>query len=159
MRTALLIAIAIMSSDTAASEDVLCLAKNIYFEAGNQPIVGKMAVAEVVLNRVEMEQYPDTVCGVIYQAQERINWKGNKVPVLHKCQFSWYCDGKPDTPYDTATWLESVNIAHTYVEQSKYFRLYDVTEGATHYHSDSVHPYWADSLHRTVTIDNHLFYK
>lgn len=159
MKKALILALAILSADTAASENVLCLAKNIYFEAGNQPIVGKMAVAEVVLNRVEMEQYPDTVCGVVYQAQERINWKGNKVPVLHKCQFSWYCDGKPDIPYDTATWIESVNIAATYVEQSKYFRLYDVTEGATHYHADSVHPYWADSLNRTVTIDNHLFYK
>ena len=159
MKKALILALAILSADTAASENVLCLAKNIYFEAGNQPIVGKMAVADVVLNRVDMEEYPNTICGVVYQAQERINWKGNTVPVLHKCQFSWYCDGKPDTPYDTATWIESLNIAATYVEQTKHFRLYDVTEGATHYHADSVYPYWADSLSRTVTIDNHLFYK
>lgn len=135
--------------------EVICMAKNIYFEAGNQPLAGKVAVAQVVLNRMEHSAYPKEVCGVIYQAKYRANWKGNMVPALHQCQFSWFCDGKSDEPLDTDTFFESYKIAHD-VLMGKYP---DITGGATHYHADSVYPYWADSLNRTVTIDNHIFYK
>ena len=77
--------------------EAFCLAKNIYFEAGNQPLAGKLAVAHVVRNRVEDSQFPDTYCGVIYDVKEwRTSWRGNKVPVIGMCQFSWYCDGKSD---------------------------------------------------------------
>jgi spore germination cell wall hydrolase CwlJ-like protein len=71
------------------------------------------------------------------------------------CQFSWFCDGKSDEPVDSATWLASLEVAQA-VAWGEYG---DITEGATHYHSDSVNPYWADSLNETVVINNHLFYK
>ena len=75
--------------------EAFCLAQNIYFEAGNQPLAGKLAVAHVVRNRVEDSQFPDTYCGVIYQTKKwRTSWTGNQVPVLGMCQFSWFCDGK-----------------------------------------------------------------
>ena len=76
------------------------------------------------------------------------------VPVRNKCQFSWFCDGKSDIPTDSATWMTSLKIANMALTGA----YFDVTSGATHYHADSVHPYWADQLNRTVTIDNHLFY-
>jgi len=137
------------------NNEVYCLAQNIYFESGNQSMVGKIAVSHVVLNRVESTLYPDTICDVVYQAKWRENWKGNMVPVLNQCQFSWFCDGKSDYPEDSKTWIESLLLAR---------RVYDgewtdITEGATHYHADFVYPYWADSLNRTTTIDNHLFYR
>lgn len=135
--------------------DILCLAQNIYFESGNQPLVGKIAVSHVVLNRVESDLYPDTICGVIYQAELRENWLGKMVPVIGRCQFSWYCDGKSDDPVDSKTWIESILIARRVVQGE----WSDITEGATHYHADYIHPFWADSLNRTTTIDNHLFYK
>ena len=135
--------------------EIFCLAKNIYFEAGNQPIAGKIAVAQVVQNRVESVNYPDTMCGVVYQAKWRTNWNGSLVPVRNKCQFSWYCDGKSDAPVDSNTWLLSLRIARD-VLQSKYG---DITEGSTHYHATRVHPYWADSLTEVVTVDQHIFYK
>tara|TARA_B100002019_G_scaffold293504_1_gene321661 strand:+ start:6855 stop:7385 length:531 start_codon:yes stop_codon:yes gene_type:complete len=138
-----------------ANGEAFCLAKNIYFEAGNQPLVGKVAVSHVVLNRVDSSLYPDTICDVVYQSRWRINWKGEEVPVRNKCQFSWFCDGKSDEPVDSKTWIESMLIARRVIEGE----WSDVTEGATHYHADSVLPYWASSLNRTVTIDNHLFYK
>ena len=78
--------------------DRFCLAQNIYFESANQSFAGRVAVANVVLNRVEDAQFPDTICGVVYQAEMEENWKGNLLPVLHRCQFSWYCDGKGDLP-------------------------------------------------------------
>ena len=135
--------------------EAVCLAKNIYFEAGNQPLAGKVAVAQVVLNRMEHSAYAGDVCGVVYQAQWRTNYKGNLVPVRNRCQFSWFCDGKSDEPLDTKTWMESLNVALDVIGGS----YGDITEGATHYHSVSVNPYWAESLNETVVINDHIFYK
>lgn len=132
-----------------------CLAQNIYFEAGNQPLAGKIAVAQVVLNRLEHPNYPTTMCDVIYQAKWKENWLGNLVPIRNQCQFSWFCDGKSDDPVDSPTWMNSLKVAADVV-QGKYG---DITEGSTHYHNDQVHPYWADSLNETVVINNHIFYK
>ena len=135
--------------------DVVCMAKNIYFEAGNQPLAGKVAVAQVVLNRTEHSSYPSDVCGVVYQAQWRTNWKGEEVPVRNMCQFSWFCDGKSDEPLDTDTFYESYKVA-----QDVMMGMYpDITEGATHYHNLYVYPYWADTLNETVQITDHIFYK
>ena len=135
--------------------EAVCLAKNIYFEAGNQPLAGKVAVAQVVLNRMEHSAYGDTVCDVVYQARWRENWKGDMVPIRHQCQFSWFCDGKSDEPLDTDTFFESYVIASDVI-MGKYP---DITEGATHYHSIMVEPYWAETLQETVQIQHHIFYK
>ena len=134
--------------------EVACLAEAIYFESGNQSDAGRLAVGHVILNRMEMKEYPDTICGVIQQGEYKKNWKGNIVPILHRCQFSYYCDGKPETIEDSKTWNESYMLATLLVNG-----MYDFTHGASHYHADSVHPYWADHLYKTVTIDNHIFYK
>ena len=138
-----------------ANNEMYCLAQNIYFEAGNQPLAGKIAVSQVVINRVEHPSYPDNICDVIYQAKTRVNWKNEIVPIRNQCQFSWFCDGKSDDPVDSQTWLLSLHIARDVVHD----RYGDITEGSTHYHADSVYPYWADSLLQTVIINNHTFYK
>ena len=137
------------------NNEVYCMAQNIYFEAGNQPLAGKIAVAQVVLNRLEHPNYPTTMCDVIYQAKWKENWLGNLVPIRHQCQFSWFCDGKSDDPVDSPTWMNSLKVAADVV-QGKYG---DITEGSTHYHSIYVNPYWADSLNETVVINEHIFYK
>ena len=88
-----------------------CLAQNIYFESANQSFAGRLAVANVVLNRVEDAQFPNSVCEVVYQAEWEENWKGNMLPVKNRCQFSWFCDGLSDHPADSTTWMESLHIA------------------------------------------------
>ena len=138
-----------------ANNEIFCMAQNIYFEAGNQPLAGKVAVGQVVLNRLKHSSYPGTMCDVIYQAQWKENWLGNMQPVRNKCQFSWFCDGKSDEPEISPTWYESLEIARDIVQGA----YPDITEGATHYHADSVNPYWADDLNQTVIINNHIFYK
>ena len=138
-----------------ANNDIYCMAQNIYFEAGNQPLAGKIAVAQVVINRTNHPNYPTTMCDVIYQAKWKENWLGNLVPIRHQCQFSWFCDGKSDDPVDSPTWMNSLKVAADVV-QGKYG---DITEGSTHYHSVYVNPYWADSLNETVIINEHIFYK
>jgi spore germination cell wall hydrolase CwlJ-like protein len=157
----ILIAIAFILVSTKAfgiSEDrqKTCLAQNIYFEAGNQPFSGKLAVANVVLNRVESSQFPNTICEVVYQTKKyKPSWKtGKLIPVRGQCQFSWYCDGRPDKPKDSVTLLESVRIAEFAINAE-----IDITNGALFYHADYSNPYWSDHLERLVQIETHIFYK
>ena len=135
--------------------EAFCLAKNIYFEAGNQPLAGKVAVAQVVLNRLQHNSYPTDICGVVYQAEYKENWKGNMMPVRNRCQFSWFCDGKSDEPKDSKTWIESYQIANNFMMAP----TWDLTEGALWYHADYIYPYWAEHLNETVKINNHIFYR
>ena len=134
-----------------------CLADNMYFEARNQGTAGITAVSNVVLNRVKSKMYPSNICEVVRQGPHRESWRknGEYHPVRHKCQFSWYCDGKSDEPKDSVTWIESIRIADMALQSSNF----DVTEGALWYHADYIHPYWADHLEYVVTIENHIFYK
>ena len=131
----------------AEANEVECLAKNIYYEARNQNFLGMYAVAEVTLNRVNDRRWPNDICSVVEQRKIVQNqWI---------CQFSWFCDGKSDDPEDSKTWLKCLTLARN-ILQGAYG---DITEGATHYHSVYVNPYWADSLNETVTINEHIFYK
>ena len=81
---------------------LMCLALNTYHEAKNQSMIGQVATAQVVMNRVADSRYPNTVCEVVKQGPK---YKGSDVPVRHKCQFSWFCDGKSDEPKkDSKEW-------------------------------------------------------
>lgn len=134
-------------------EDVNCLAMNIYFEARNDSYEGKEAVALTVLNRAEHFNYPDSICKVIKQA-EVIN---NKI-VLHRCQFSWYCDGRSDKPIlhnrlEKEAWEESKLVAHNVVKGE-----FDEYLASTHYHNTKVNPKWAPTLDYIGQIGKHKFY-
>ena len=132
----------------------MCMALNIYHEAKNQSMLGQIAVGQVVMNRVEDSRFPDNVCDVVMQA---VTYKGTDKPVLHKCQFSWYCDGKKDEPnFESKTW--SLALEHASIMLTKTIVL-DVTEGATHYHATYVRPAWAKTKTRTTRIDRHIFYR
>ena len=132
---------------------LMCMAANIYHEAKNQPMVGQIAVAQVVMNRANDSRYPDNVCDVIKQG---LTYKNGKV-VLGKCQFSWYCDGKKDdVDKKSEKWRNSLR----YASMVKTNRItLDVTEGATHYHATYVRPAWARTKTKTVRINRHIFYR
>ena len=133
---------------------LMCMAVNIYHEAGNQSMIGQMAVGQVVLNRVEDSRFPDTVCEVVKQA---VTYKKSDKPIRWKCQFTWYCDGKKDEPdFDSRTWR--LALAHASILITNRIVL-DVTEGATHYHATYVRPEWAKTKTRTTRIDRHIFYR
>jgi len=140
------------------SEDLHCLAMNIYHEARSENLAGKYAVADVVLNRVRDDRYPSTVCSVVYQAEHKPSWKDPTVlvPKRNRCQFSWYCDGKPDTPQDMDSWVNAQTIAWKMMQSKSYI---GITEGATHYHAHYVNPKWAKELTVVGTIGNHKFYR
>ena len=132
----------------------MCLALNTYHEAKNQSMVGQIAVAEVVMNRVADSRYPNTVCEVVKQGPK---YKGSDVPVRHKCQFSWFCDGKSDEPKrDSKEWRMAQEYARIVLSGRI---VLDVTEGATHYHATYVKPSWAKTKTRTTRIESHIFYR
>ena len=143
------------ASEEEETYDRYCMAQNIYFESANQSFAGRLAVAHVVINRMEDLQFPNTVCGVIYQAKTKINWKGNEVPIRNQCQFSWYCDGLSDDPVDSKTWIKALYIADLVLTG----QYPDITEGSLWYHADYILPYWADELEYVTQIEDHIFYK
>lgn len=140
-------------------ESVLCLAKNAYFEARNQSILSQIAVSQVVMNRVKNEDFPNTVCGVVYEARMNKWFKDNMnkdVPVRDKCQFSWYCDGKADVIHDHKSFNIALAVANQVLSG---YNLKDVTNGALWYHAVYVNPYWAKEKIKTVKHEDHIFYK
>ena len=136
----------------------ICLALNTYHEAKNQSMIGQIAVAEVVMNRVQDKRFPNSVCEVVKQGPTRPSWEDPKkeYPIKHRCQFSWYCDGKSDVPKNEKAWKKAQDYAYLVL----YNRIaIDVTEGATHYHATYVKPSWAKTKTRTTRIESHIFYR
>lgn len=129
-----------------------CLALNIYHEARGSNLADQAAVANVVMNRTKDRRYPDTICGVVHQGKK--DKKGNMIK--NQCQFSWYCDGKDDTPHNTDAWVQAQMIAWDMIENGKFRGL---TEGATHYHANYVTPSWAKDLTLIGRIGEHVFYR
>ena len=130
-----------------------CMAKNIYFEAAIESTAGKLAVAQVTLNRVNSTRFPNTICGVVKQGSHY----SNGFAVRDRCQFSWYCDGKSDEPRkDSKEWFKAKEYARIVLSGRI---VLDVTEGATHYHATYVKPAWAKTKTRTTRIESHIFYR
>jgi len=135
------------------SNELECMAKNIYFEAAVESTAGKLAVAQVTMNRVRSSRYPDSICEVVYEGRHH----SNGLPKRDQCQFSWYCDGKGDEPRETPAWEDSLNVAEYVIRTPS---LIDITDGSTHYHADYIDaPRWALKKKRLVKIDTHIFYK
>ena len=125
--------------------ELMCLALAVYFEAGNQPLIGKVAVAQNIMYRVEDGRYPATVCGVVTDYK----------------QYSFYSDGKPEEPpqgneIEEVAWQLSVNVAEAFLSEGgdgSHFE--DVINGALHYHADYVTPDWSSGEY--VKIGDHIF--
>ena len=148
----LLVTIMAMLNYKAQADEINCLALNIYHEARNQPLVGKLAVAEVTINRVNDKRFPNSVCAVVMQG-----FYYNHNPIKNKCQFSWWCDGKSDKPKDKQSWKEVRILA--YKVHTGLFDGIDIVKGATHYHTLYVKPYWITKKKRVKVIADHIFYK
>ena len=122
-----------------------CLANAIYFDARGEVERGQMAVAQVVLNRVQHRLYPSTICGVVYQNQHKRN----------ACQFSFACDGIPERVTEKKAWAQAEEIAKGVVSGELY--LTEVGY-ATHYHATYVYPHWAPRMTKVTKIGLHVFY-
>lgn len=128
---------------------MVCMAKAIYFESRNEPLVGQLAVGLVVRNRSTSNVFPKDICSVVYEGPQDNKGK----PILNRCQFSWYCDGLPERILDTSKWESALSLA----KEILIGRIFDFTDGALYFHSVSVNPRWR--LKKIGLIGNHIFYK
>ena len=124
-----------------------CLARNIYYEVGNQPFEGKVAVAQVTINRAESGQFPKDICQVVYQK--------NVVYERVLCQFSWYCEtATMMRPKNTAVFKESELVARQVLLEG--FRLPSL-KNALYFHATHINPKW--NREKVAVIAGHVFYK
>jgi spore germination cell wall hydrolase CwlJ-like protein len=132
--------------DKVTAADIKCMTDAIYFESRGESYRGQVAVGQVVMNRLAHPIYPKTICQVVYQNQHMRN----------ACQFSFACDGIPETVNDQKSWKQAGEIALGVINGSLY--LTEVGK-ATHYHATYVYPDWAPRLKRTAKIGHHIFYQ
>jgi len=152
--------------DPEQEPEAYCMAQNILFESSTEPMAGKIAVGLVVLNRVNDNRYPNTICEVIKQGPEYESWKTRQdetlddedrvyYPVKNRCQFSWYCDGQPDDIVASENWYKAQIVALQLLEG----KFKGMIEGATHYHASWVNPTWRHELTYIGQVGDHLFYR
>jgi hypothetical protein len=124
-----------------------CLARNIYYEAGYEPFEGKVAVAQVTINRAESGDFPSDICRVVYQK--------NIVYEKVLCQFSWYCEtATMKKPMNGPVYTESMEVAKKVLLEG--FRLPNLKD-ALYFHGDYINPGWKKE--RVAKIGRHIFYK
>jgi len=124
-----------------------CLARNIYHEAGYEPFEGKVAVAQVTINRAESGQFPSDICQVVYQK--------NVVYERVLCQFSWYCEGpSAKKPMNGPVYTESMEVAKKVLLEG--FRLPSV-KNALYFHGDYINPKW--NKKPVAHLGRHIFYE
>lgn len=128
------------------AQSLQCLTQAIYYEARNQSADGQRAVAQVVLNRVRHPDYPDSVCGVVFQGSQRATG----------CQFSFTCDGSINAGVnDRGAWDRAERIAAAALSGS----VYRPVGLALNYHTTAIMPYWAPSLVQQAVVGDHIFYR
>jgi N-acetylmuramoyl-L-alanine amidase len=121
-----------------------CLAQTLYWEARTEGRNGMVAVGWVILNRMRDGEYPRSVCGVVKQGREKPG-----------CQFSYWCDGKPDTPKPDKAWALAQAVAKEMLSSPPP----DPTGGAMFYHAASTRAPWSPSRVRTARIGRHVYYR
>lgn len=125
--------------EAAKQQEIRCLAENIYFEARGEPIKGQKAVAFVTLNRLNTEGFPNTICDVVWEANQ-FSWT-KKDDLTIKEQDAWRL----------AEFIARDTIAH-------YESMPDPTNGALFFHEESINPYWSKSFSLKAKIGKHKFY-
>lgn len=129
-----------------SDKELWCMATAIYFEARGESYRGQVAVGQVVLNRVAHRLYPSTICGVVFQNQNKRN----------ACQFSFACDGIPERVTEQKAWDQANEIAKLVIAGNEY--LTEVGH-STHYHATYVYPHWAPRMKKNTKIGLHVFYQ
>ncbi|WP_372884908.1 cell wall hydrolase [Shimia sp.] len=122
-----------------------CLAEALYFEARGESTKGQFAVAEVILNRVDDDYYPASLCDVVNQGTGR----------KYQCQFTYTCDGLSDKIREPQAYERVGKVARLMMDGAPR----ELTSGATHYHTKAVSPSWSRKFKRTATIGVHHFYR
>ncbi len=132
------------TSMTNGEKALRCLTQAVYYEAGFEPVSGRYAVAQVIMNRMRHPAFPKSVCGVVYQGSQRPG-----------CQFSFACDGSLLRAPSPRAWADARQVANDILTGA----VASSVGMATHYHANYVSPYWAPKLHKINQLGAHIFYR
>ena len=130
-----------------------CLAKNIFYEAGNEPLNGQAAVARVVMNRIA-HGFGNNPCAVVYQATYVDKLIDDEIQKVKLCQFSWVCEGKSDPNKNSTRYKQAEQIAYDVLAYDAYTEV--VPKSALFFHNLQVDPLWP--YKQVAKIGNHIFY-
>jgi len=137
-------------SEHFSKKELHCLAKNIYYESRGEPFNGQVAVARVVMNRVD-HGFAASPCKVVYQVI-RVPREDRIVKI---CQFSWVCEGKPDPNRNNPQYKQALAIAFEVIVQGKHTEV--VPSNTLFFHAAYMDPNWP--YKRVKQIGNHIFYQ
>ncbi|MBS1111904.1 MAG: cell wall hydrolase, SleB-type [Nitrospirae bacterium] len=126
------------------NDAITCLSRTIYWEARGEDAAGMEAIANVVMNRLGHEGFPNKICDVVKQGSEQGD-----------CQFSWWCDGRSDDAEEGKSYAIAKEIARKALNR----QLTDRTGGALYFHHRKVTPSWSPEYIKTFEVGEHVFYK
>lgn len=132
------------AGDEPLEDGITCLARTIYWEARGTETAAMEVIANVVMNRVGHEGFPNTICDVVKQGHEQ-----------GACQFSWWCDGRPDDAKEDDSYAIAKEIARKALNR----QFQDRTHGALYFHDQTVTPDWSKKYLKTAEVDQFIFYK
>jgi spore germination cell wall hydrolase CwlJ-like protein len=128
----------------SSKSDLYWMAMNIYYEAGSEPLIGKMAVGAVTLNRLHDSRFPKNIRDVVTEPQ----------------QFSWYNSRVASTPpSNSKRWKECYEVAKMLLTKTGGSDIIKLLEGATHFHAIDIKPSWRSKVTKVATIEGHIFYR
>jgi spore germination cell wall hydrolase CwlJ-like protein len=134
-----------------SDSEMYCLVRNAYYEAKGDSQLSQIAVTQAVLNRKYDKDFPNDVCGVVYQKRKVSDTRT-------VCQFSWYCDKKMmSKKIDRTAWQQSIEAVNKALK-FYYVKDVDITQGSTFYHAHYVNPQW-NKLEKVTVIGSHIYYK
>jgi spore germination cell wall hydrolase CwlJ-like protein len=135
-------------------KQIQCLAENIYFEARGEPYLGKVAVARVVMNRVDHASFKGTPCDVIYESAYVTRVTESSTQRVKVCQFSWACGPKRKIKEDDPMFIVSMKIAQKVLLTDAYRDI--IPKTMLFFHNVTVQPNWG--YRQAMRIGNHIFY-
>ena len=134
-------------------KQLACMATNIFYEAGNESIMGQAAVARVVLNRVN-HGFAKTPCAVVYQSNVVEKIVDDESVKVKQCQFSWVCEGKNEPNINSQRYKQAQQVAYEVMANDAYSDV--VPKTALFFHNLNVDPLWP--YKQVAKIGNHIFY-
>ena len=167
-------------TSTIDQKELMCLARNIYFESGSESEKGKIAVGMVTINRSQHPSFPDSICEVVkqktvferprqvktvrevvtgwgpWQKKEQHVETRTVVDKVVVCQFSWVCAITRKIKETDQRWHESLEVARNLLSGG--YDYYSSHMGEwLYFHNNRVNPRW-HNLKREARVGNHIFY-
>jgi spore germination cell wall hydrolase CwlJ-like protein len=142
--------LALIGAAAQAREPLDCLADNVYYEAAHEPYEGKLAVAQVTLNRAR--DLGGDICAAVYAKAVNPHTGKKEAAFSWTLGLRWRPRGMDVHAYAQSLWIATEVLEHG-------LRSSLIGEDVLQYHAAYVHPAWARAQLRVARIGTHIFYR